>query len=100
MTITQKRQDNTITISLSGELDSVTQRELSTSLDNIFSSGPTNLIFDFSQLFYINSAGFRVLLSAQKKVKASGNTMKITRAPEDIKESFAFLGYSRIMNIE
>lgn len=100
MTITQTKQDNTITISLSGRLDSVTQSELSTSLDTIFSSGPTNLIFDFTQLLYISSAGLRVLLSAQKKVNASGNTMKITGAAPDIKAVFEITGFSGIMNVE
>lgn len=100
MTITQSDNGNTISFALTGRLDSVTQSELADSLEKVFSSGPVNLVFDFSNLVYISSAGLRVLLSAQKKVNASGNTMKITGAKPEVKGVFDITGFTGIMTIE
>jgi anti-anti-sigma factor len=100
MIITKTDIDNTITLALSGRLDSVTQSKLADSLAEVFTSNPGNLVFNFSALDYISSAGLRVLLTAQKKVNASGNTMKIIGVKPDVKEIFEMTGFAGIMTIE
>jgi len=100
MNITQTKQDNSVLLVLTGRLDSVTQSELTSSLDGIFSTGIVDLVFDLSDLVYISSAGLRVLLSAQKKVKASGKAMKIKGVRPEVKDVFDITGFSGIMNIE
>lgn len=100
MIITKTNNDNTVSLSLSGRLDSVTQSQLADSLAEVLTSSPVNLIFNFSALDYISSAGLRVLLTAQKKVNASGNTMKIIGVKPEIKEIFEMTGFAGIMTIE
>jgi anti-sigma B factor antagonist len=100
MIITKTNNDNTITLVLSGRLDSVTQSQLADSLAEVFTPGPVNLVFNFTALDYISSAGLRVLLTAQKKVNASGNTMKIVGVKPEIKEIFEMTGFTGIMTIE
>ncbi len=98
MEILQNKNGNTLNITLQGRLDTTTAPQLeeviSTSLE-----GVTTLIFDFSSLDYISSAGLRVLLSAQKQMNKQGE-MKIMNVNETIMEIFEVTGFSDILTIE
>ncbi|MCR4788294.1 MAG: STAS domain-containing protein [Lachnospiraceae bacterium] len=85
-------------IALEGRLDTVTAPELEevvkTSLDGIGS-----LVFDFSKLEYISSAGLRVLLSAQKVMNKQGS-MVVKNVSEEVAEIFEVTGFSDILTVE
>lgn len=100
MLITKTVIDDTVHISLSGRLDTITSVELSSELGIIFEEESKNLVFNLLNLEYISSAGLRVFLTAQKKVTAAGAEMKITGANESVKEVFDITGFSGIMTIE
>jgi len=85
---------------LSGRLDTLTSGELAEELDKLFAGSICDLVFDFSALDYVSSAGLRVLLMAQKKCSAAGKTMKIVGANENIKEIFEITGFSSFMTVE
>ena len=57
------------------------------------------LVFDFTNLEYISSAGLRVLLSAHKTMMPKGG-MKVTHVNEIVQEVFAVTGFCDILNIE
>ena len=99
MEITKSINENTVTLVLAGRLDTVTSTQLSNELGTVFEGGTVNLVFDFTALQYISSAGLRVLLSAQKKINALGTAMKITGANATIKEIFDITGFSGIIDI-
>lgn len=92
--------EDTVTLGLSGRLDTVTSSGLSNELEVVFETDFKSLIFDFSCLDYISSAGLRVLLIAQKKVNATGGEMRILGASDAIKEVFGITGFTGIMTIE
>ena len=98
MTINKEKNAAELKISLHGRLDTATapqlEEELSKSLDGI-----SELIFDFSALDYISSAGLRVLLLAQKTMNKQGS-MKISNVSETIMEIFEVTGFMDIMTIE
>ena len=98
MTITKNRNGNVLNIALEGRLDTTTapelEGELKTSLD-----GVTELVFDFTKLDYISSAGLRVLLSAQKQMSKQGS-MKVTHVNEMVMEVFEVTGFADILTIE
>ena len=98
MTITKKQNNNALEITLKGRLDTMTapelEAELNSSLDNAES-----LIFDFTALEYISSAGLRVLLAAQKKMNKKGG-MTVTHVSEPIMEIFEVTGFTDILTIE
>ena len=98
MTINKSQKDNTLCINLEGRLDTMTAPELEAELNQ--SLGSVNeLIFDFSKLDYISSAGLRVLLSAHKAMVSKGG-MKITHVNEIVQEVFDVTGFSDILTIE
>jgi anti-sigma B factor antagonist len=94
MMIHKTQTDNTITLALSGRLDSFNQSDLARELETVFETRITGLVFDFSALEYISSAGLRVLFSAKKKARDLGATMKIIGASERVKEIFQIVGFA------
>ena len=83
---------------LDGRLDTITapqlEEEIKASLDGI-----TDLIFNFSGLTYVSSAGLRVLLSSQKTMNEKGS-MVVKNVSEEIQEIFDVTGFSDILTIE
>ncbi len=98
MTITKTQQGKTLNIALEGRLDTMTAPDLEAELNQSLGSADA-LVFDFSKLDYISSAGLRVLLSAHKIMSSKGG-MKITHVNEIVQEVFDVTGFSDILNIE
>ena len=61
--------------------------------------GVKELIFDFSGVEYISSAGLRVLLAAQKVMNRQGS-MKLIGVNDDVMEVFEMTGFADILTIE
>ena len=98
MTIEIKKNENAITIEVVGRLDTITAPVLEKTIgENI--NETENLILDFKGLEYISSAGLRVLLAAQKKMKSKGN-MKLVGVCEEVMEVMEMTGFVDILTIE
>jgi len=97
MEINKKTDGSKLTIALTGRLDTVTSPELQADLDASL-TGVTDLVFDFTALDYISSAGLRVLLSAHKKMLAVGS-MTICHANAMVREVFDMTGFADILNL-
>ena len=59
-----------------------------------------SLIFDFANLEYISSAGLRVLIATQKKLKAEDKTLTIKNVNAAVNEIFKMSGFDKILDIE
>jgi anti-sigma B factor antagonist len=98
MTIEIKRNAEETIIELAGRLDTTTAPALDKTIMNDL-AGTKNLILDFKRLEYISSAGLRVLLGAQKKMKKIGS-MKVIKVCEEVMEVFEMTGFADILTIE
>ncbi|MCR5353254.1 MAG: STAS domain-containing protein [Clostridiales bacterium] len=83
---------------LEGRLDTVTAPELEQKIKNSL-GGLEELVFDFSNLEYVSSAGLRVLLSAQKAMAGKGG-ITIRNLNDTVKEIFEVTGFADILTIE
>lgn len=99
MEITGKKEQNKLEVKLEGRLDTVTAPELEAYLSENL-DGVNDMVFDFSSLAYISSAGLRVLLSTQKKMNAVSGTMKFHDVNELIMDIFDAVGFLDIFTIE
>lgn len=99
MEIIGKTERNKLEIKLEGRLDTMTAPELEAYLSENL-DGVNDIVFDFSSLAYISSAGLRVLLSAQKKMNAVSGTMKFYDVNELIMDIFDAVGFLDIFTIE
>ena len=73
--IEKKLADTTVTLALSGRLDTSTAPELEASLSAILPT-TTALVFDLANLEYISSAGLRVVLKTQKEMNQLRDLVK------------------------
>ncbi len=97
MEIIKTNDNGVLTVALEGRLDTTTapqlEAELKSSLNDV-----KELLFDFSKLEYISSAGLRVLLAAQKRMNEMG-TMSVKGVSPDIMEVFEITGFTDILTI-
>ena len=98
MTINKTRNGSAMTIAVEGRLDTMTAPQLETVIKEEL-DGVDNLVFDFSELKYISSAGLRVLLTAQKVMNDQGS-MKVVNVNDLVSEVFELTGFSDILDIE
>lgn len=99
MTITQKTENELLTMELDGRLDTNTAPALEQEINNSVTSEIKKLVLDFKKLQYISSAGLRVLLAAQKKMNKQG-CMIIKNANEMIMDVFHVTGFIDILTVE
>ena len=81
-------------------MDTVTSSQLEPEVSEVFEEEKSNIVFDFTSLEYISSAGLRVLLASQKQVNSLGTEMRIVGANDVVKEIFEITGFSDIMQID
>ena len=98
MTIEKKINGESVTLVVSGRLDTQTAPELEKELDAAL-PGLKELTFDMTNLEYVSSAGLRVILKAQKAMNAQGS-MKLTGVNDSIMEVFDITGFLDILTIE
>ena len=98
MEINKTQDGDRVILSLIGRLDTITSSKLQTALSEDF-SGATALELDFSDIEYVSSAGLRVLLLGEKRMKADGKTMTLTHVSDDVMEVFEITGFSAILTI-
>lgn len=97
MTINKEVNGSKLNIALVGRLDTTTspklEKELKASMDDI-----QELVFDFTQLEYISSAGLRVVLAAQKTMNRQGS-MIVCNVNETVMEVFEVTGFVDLITI-
>jgi anti-sigma B factor antagonist len=97
MTIEIKKNEKEITIEVVGRLDTITAPVLEKTInENIV--GNENFVLDFKGLEYISSAGLRILLGAQKKMKNNGS-MKLINVCENVMEVLEMTGFAGLLKI-
>ena len=98
MKIVKELNDNQLTIKPVGEINSVTAPELEEVIKNDL-DGVKALVFDFSELEYLSSAGLRVLLVAQKLMNKKG-PMSVRNVNSNVMEILDITGFSNVLDIE
>ena len=98
MKIVKELNDKQLTIKPVGEINSVTAPELEEVIKNDL-NGVKVLIFDFSELEYLSSAGLRVLLVAQKLMNKKG-PMSVRNVNSNVMEILDITGFSNVLDIE
>ena len=96
MNIKQTVNGEDFIVEISGRLDTTTAPQLEAFIAENISKMKT-LTLDCAGLEYVSSAGLRVLLSAQKKLK---NGMKLKNVCELVMEVFEITGFADILVIE
>ena len=98
MEIITKTEGNKATMEISGWLDTQTAPQLGEALSGLEDS-ITSLVFDFTNLEYISSAGLRQVIVAYKKV-AQKDGFKIINVSDEVYDVFSLTGFDSKIDIQ
>lgn len=98
MEITSKREEGKVTMEITGWLDTQTAPQLGEALSQL-DDNVTSLVFDFSKLEYISSAGLRQVIVAYKKM-AGKDGFKIINVSNEVFDVFRLTGFDQKIQIE
>lgn len=96
--ITKNINGNTCTVSLEGKVDMTTSMQLEEELSPLVGT-VDEIILDLSKLIYISSAGLRVFIATQKRMKGTGRLV-IKNVQTSVMEIFAVTGMEQVLTIE
>jgi len=99
MKITKKYNEKDLLMSVEGRIDTITSQELDKEINSEIGNFES-LTLDFADLEYISSAGLRVLIATQKKLKADNITLVIKNVNDAVSEIFRMSGFDKILKIE
>ena len=99
MEITNTYNDKELTLTVEGRIDTITSQDLDKEINDEFGNFDS-LIMDFTNLEYISSAGLRVLIATQKKLKAEDIPFVIKNVNDSVGEIFRMSGFDKILTIE
>ena len=95
MNLSVETLDNSTVIKVEGRLDTLTAPQLEAVVMALIEKSAINIIMDLSQMGYISSTGFRVLILGQKKVKPQGGQVILVGVNPEIQENFDISGFNQ-----
>lgn len=96
MSIETLNEQGVSVVSVGGSLDADGTRLLEETVVGMLDSGEKRILFDFSDLDYINSSGLRVLVMAYQKLRPAQGKVGICGVKDYIQEVFEISGYDKI----
>lgn len=97
MEIAAKQFKHCDVVTVTGRVDSSTAPQLSEALDAITGAARYKIVLDLSGLEYMSSAGFRVLLAAQRNCKHyNRGEVVLTNVPENIDNALELAGFDTL----
>ncbi|WP_296803401.1 STAS domain-containing protein [uncultured Methanobrevibacter sp.] len=99
MNIKKNYNGKELTIEVGDRIDTVTAPDFENEIMDEMGKFDS-LIIDFTDLEYISSAGLRVLIATQKKLKPENIPMTIKNVNDTINEIFKMSGFDKILKIE
>ena len=99
MDITKNFDEKELTLYVKGRIDTITSKDLDKEINDEMGNFES-LILDFTDLEYISSAGLRVLIATQKKLKPENIPFVIKNVDDSVNEIFRMTGFNKILKID
>ena len=96
MKINYNKESEKLTVAPEGRIDTMSAPVFEKEVGELI-EGVTDLVLDMTKVEYVSSAGLRVLLAAQKKMKGA---VKLANVCELVMEVLEVTGLSSILTIE
>ena len=96
---TDKVDNDTYVISLTGEVDLYTAPEFKQQLLNVISEGGKDVIVDFTDTTFIDSTTLGVLVGGVKRLRPAGGSLALVCTDQNITKIFEITGLDRVFPI-
>ena len=93
------QQGQVTIVAASGSIDPVTSKDLDNDLKGQLQQGRFKIVADFSQVTYMSSAGFRVLLATLKECRAKGGDFVIAAPQKNIVQLLEMSGFTNFLKV-
>lgn len=100
MYIDLKNQGSLLIVELSGELDHHSAQEVRSKIDDRLDRfNIKKLIFDFSEVSFMDSSGIGVIIGRYKKLSVRSGAVAIANVPDSIKRIFELSGIFKVVKV-
>jgi anti-sigma B factor antagonist len=89
-----------IEVSLQGELDLASSRQMEERFASIDQQGPSRVTIDLGGLVFMDSSGLRVLLLADARAREHGYELVLLPGPEPVQRVFEMTGALDLLRFE
>jgi anti-anti-sigma factor len=86
-------------VNLNGRVDALSANELEKEFEGLTLTGERYIIVNFTDVSYISSAGLRIFLLTQKKLKKIGGELILFNIAESVREVFKVSGFDQVFRI-
>lgn len=94
-----QRDDNTVTVAVSGRIDNTNSEELHDQIDEALAHTDTGLALDVAGLEYISSSGLWVVLKLSRTMQRQHGRFAIGAPREHVREIIHISGFDRVVTI-
>ena len=99
MEINEQQAADVTILGLVGRLDSTTAPQLGAQLRALVAAARTVLLLDFSQITYLSSAGFCVLLNGARLVGEAGGSLVLCDLIPPVRQLFQIAAFDEVLEI-
>lgn len=100
MEITVTIRKKVLVVSLSGELDHHTAKDVKNLIEEVIKNrGIVNLVFDFTNLTFMDSSGIGVVIGRYKLVRSMGGKVTIVSPARNVSKLLSMSGINKIIEI-
>jgi len=96
---TEKVDDSTYVIALSGEVDLYTAPEFKQQLLEVIAHGGKDVVVDFTKTTFIDSTTLGVLVGGVKRLRAQDGRLSLVCSDRNITKIFEITGLDRVFTI-
>lgn len=100
MEIIKKKENNAVTVSLIGRLDTPASQEIAQEMGALKEDAGGVIILDCSEMDYISSSGLRLFLTLRKAAAEKGGKVVIRGISDSIRSVFMMTGFLNLFEIE
>jgi anti-sigma B factor antagonist len=99
MSISEAQPADVTIVDVKGRIDSNSAKALGDQLGGLVGAGRTRLVIDLSQVDYISSAGFRVLLVASRQAEEADGTLALCCLSPEVQKLFELAAFTDLFEI-
>ena len=100
MEFIKKKENNILTVSLIGRLDTPAAQEIAPEMDLLKDDANDIIILDCTEMDYISSSGLRLFLTLRKAAAEKGGKIVIRGISDSIRSVFMMTGFLNLFEIE
>lgn len=95
-----KKEKDTLIVTVKGELDHHIAAKLRTKIDRELGGEIKNIVFDFSELSFMDSSGVGMIMGRYKAVQKAGGSLIVAAATPQVERILKISGLMNIVRLE